>query len=248
MRYFANISFDGTNFYGTQVQPSKRTINKEIEDNISKILNEKIKIVGCSRTDRAVHANNYYFHFETEKKLDLEKFRHSLNSLTTGEIYIKNIKSVKDNFHARFDVKNKEYVYIINTKEYSPTKRNLELQYNKPLNIDLIIQASKHLIGTHNFKSFTSNNEKENYIRTINYIKIKKENGIVKIYINADGFLKYMIRNIIGLFLEINEGKKKIEDIPYILKKLDRTLLGIKVSACGLYLNKVNYKEKIKKL
>ena len=79
-------------------------------------------------------------------------------------------------------------------------------------------------------------------------IKIKKENGIVKIYINADGFLKYMIRNIIGLFLEINEGKKKIEDIPYILKKLDRTLLGIKVSACGLYLNKVNYKEKIKKL
>ncbi len=241
MRYLVNISYDGTNFYGTQIQPTKRTINGSVEDALSTILNEKTKVTGCSRTDRGVHANNYYFHFDIEKQVDISKLKKSLNDLTPEEIYIKNITQVNTDFHARFNVKSKEYVYVINTGDYSPTKRNIEFEYNKPIDIELLEKAKTYLLGTHNFKSFTSDKEIENYIRTINYIRFEKENNIVKIYISANGFLKYMVRNIIGLFLEINENKKRIEDIPIILESKDRTSLGIKAPSCGLYLNAVEY-------
>lgn len=241
MRYLVKISYDGTLFFGSQKQKDKRTINNEIELTLSKILNEKTKIIGCSRTDKGVHANEYYFHFDTTKEIKAEKLKKSMNSLLTGEINIKNIKEVKDTFHARYNVKNKEYKYIIETGEYNPTNRNYTLMYNKKINIELLKEASKYLIGTHNFKSFTSDNEKENYIRTINYIKIKQNKSKIEIYINADGFLKYMVRNIIGLFIELNEGKKQIKDIKQILESKDRTKLGIKAPSNGLFLNKINY-------
>lgn len=242
MRYLANITFDGTNFYGTQVQPKERTISKEIESVLSKILNEEVHITPCSRLDKKVHAINFYFHFDTEKIIETEKIKKSLNSLLTDEIYVKNIKEVTENLHARFNVKNKEYKYIIETGEYNPLERNYCFEYNKQINIDLLKEASKYLIGTHDFKSFTSNDEKESYIRTINYISIEQENTKVIIYINADGFLKYMVRNIIGLFIEINEGKKQITEIQEIIESKDRTKLGIKAEPNGLYLNDVNYK------
>lgn len=241
MKYLANITFDGTAFYGTNKQPNKRTILGEIEKTLSKILNTKTKITPCSRLDRGVHALNFYFTFDTNKEVDENKLRKSLNALLTSEIYIKEIKKTNDNFHARYDVQNKEYLYIIETGEYSPIKRNYELMYNKPINIELLKEASSYLIGTHDFKSFTSNDEKENYIRTINYINIIEENTKIKIYINGNGFLKYMVRNIIGLFLEINECKKQITDIPKILERKDRKTLGIKALPNGLYLNAINY-------
>ncbi len=242
MKYLVNITYDGSNFYGSSIQKNKRTVTGEIETKLSKILNTKTKITSCSRTDKGVHANNFYFHFTSQKELNIDKLKKSLNSLLDKDIFIKEIKEVDDNFHARYSVLNKEYKYVINRGEYSPTKRNYELEYNKEIDIKKLKQASNYLIGTHDFKSFTSDNEKESYIRTINYIKIKENNNLVEIYINADGFLKYMVRNIIGLFLEINENKKELEDIPKILESKDRTKLGIKASPCGLYLNIVNYK------
>lgn len=247
MKYLACIKFDGTDFYGTNIQPNKRTICGYIEETLTKIFNTKTKITPCSRLDKGVHAINFYFTFESCKNNDLEKLKKSLNSLLKDEIYIKNITEVDENFHARYDVENKEYVYIIETGEYNPIERNHILMYNKPIDIELIKKASEYLKGTHNFKSFTSDDEKENYIRRVNYIKIEKEKTKIYIYINADGFLKYMIRNIIGLFLEINEGKKQINDIPTIIEKEDRRVLGIKALPNGLYLNKVNYKNKYKK-
>lgn len=241
MRYLVCMSYDGSKYYGFQIQKDKITIEGELESILSKILNEPINIIGCSRTDKGVHANEFYFHFDTNKELNINKLIYSLNKLTDDSLYIKNIKVVDDTFHARYSVKDKEYLYIINMNEYSPVKRNIELEYNKSINIDLIKEASTYLLGTHNFKSFTSDNEKNNYVRTINYIKFENDNGLLKIYINADGFLKYMVRNIIGLFIEINEGKKSIEDINDILVSEDRTKLGITCSSQGLYLNKVNY-------
>ncbi len=241
MRYLVNISYDGTNYYGFQIQKDKVTIEGEIERKLSKILNRDIKITGCSRTDKGVHANDFYFHFDYDDIINTKKLIKGLNDLTNKDIYIRNIEMVNDEFHARYNVISKEYVYIINTGEYSPTKRNIEFEYNKLINIDLLKEATKFIIGTHDFKSFTSDNEKDNYVRTINYIRFKEENEILKIYINADGFLKYMVRNIIGLFLELNEGKKNINDINSILESRDRTKLGITASSEGLYLNKVNY-------
>lgn len=241
MRYLCEISYDGYLFYGFQRQKDKRTVCSLVEEVLRKVLNENILIVGASRTDRGVHANSFYFHFDCEKVLDTEKLKASLNKLISNDIYFKNITIVNEDFHARYSVKSKEYVYVINMGEYNPTRRNYELEYNKKINIKLLKKASKYLVGEHDFKSFTSDSMGKNTVRRINYIKFKKNKELLIISIEANGFLKYMIRNIIGLFLEINENKKTPIMTKEILESKDRTKLGIKAPSSGLYLNKIKY-------
>ena len=241
MRYLCEISYDGYLFYGFQKQKDKRTVCSLVEEVLRKVLNENILITGASRTDRGVHANSFYFHFDCEKVLDTEKLKVSLNKLISNDIYFKNITIVNEDFHARYSVKSKEYVYVINMGEYNPTRRNYELEYNKKINIKLLKKASKYLVGEHDFKSFTSDSMGKNTIRRINYIKFKKNKELLIISIEANGFLKYMIRNIIGLFLEINENKKTPIMTKEILESKDRTKLGIKAPSSGLYLNKIKY-------
>lgn len=241
MRYLCNVTYDGKDYYGSQVQKDKKTIEGEIERVFSKVLNHKVNIILSSRTDRKVHAYNSYFHFDEDKCINEDKLLTSLNKLINKDIYIKSIKKVSDDFHARYSVKSKEYLYVINTGIYNPLMKDYELEYNKKIDIKRLKKASKYLIGTHDFKSFTSDSLDKSSVRTINYIKIEEENELVKIYINGNGFLKYMVRNIVGLLLEINENKKRIEDIKVILESKDRCKLGVKASPEGLYLNKVNY-------
>lgn len=241
MRYLCEISYDGYLFYGFQRQKDKRTVCSLVEEVLSKVLNENILITGASRTDRGVHANSFYFHFDCEKVLDTEKLKVSLNKLISNDIYFKNITIVNEDFHARYSVKSKEYIYVINMGEYNPTRRNYELEYNKKINIKLLKKASKYLVGEHDFKSFTSDSMGKNTVRRINYIKFKRNRDLLIISIEANGFLKYMIRNIIGLFLEINENKKTPIMTKEILESKDRTKLGIKAPSSGLYLNKIKY-------
>lgn len=241
MRYLCEISYDGYLFYGFQRQKDKRTVCSLVEEVLRKVLNENILIVGASRTDRGVHANSFYFHFDCEKVLDTEKLKASLNKLISNDIYFKNITIVNEDFHARYSVKSKEYIYVINMGEYNPTRRNYELEYNKKINIKLLKKASKYLVGEHDFKSFTSDSMGKNTVRKVNYIKFKKNKNLLIISIEANGFLKYMIRNIIGLFLEINENKKTPIMTKEILESKDRTKLGIKAPSSGLYLNKIKY-------
>lgn len=241
MRYLCEISYDGYLFYGFQKQKDKRTVCSLVEEVFSKVLNENILITGASRTDRGVHANSFYFHFDSDKVLDTKKLKTSLNKLISNDIYFKNITTVNEDFHARYSVKSKEYIYVINMGEYNPTRRNYELEYNKKINIKLLKKASKYLVGEHDFKSFTSDSMGKNTVRKVNYIKFKKNKNLLIISIEANGFLKYMIRNIIGLFLEINENKKTPIMTKEILESKDRTKLGIKAPSSGLYLNKIKY-------
>lgn len=242
MRYLINLSYDGSNFFGSQKQKDKKTVIGELERVISKIFDEEIKVVGCSRTDRKVHALDYYAHFDSKKEKELSTLKHSINSLIDKSIFIKDIKIVNNLFHSRFDVKTKEYVYKINTKEYDPVSKDYIFQYNKEINISLMKKIAYKIEGKHNFHAFTSDTPIEECIRTINYIKITKEDKLVCIYICASGFLKYMVRNIVGLMLEINEGKKDIEIISKLFKDKNRSDNAVKASPEGLYLNKVNYK------
>ena len=241
MKYLVELTYDGSKFYGFQKQNNKVTVQGNIESVLSKILNENIKTTGASRTDRGVHAYSQFISFETSKSLDKDKLLNSLNKLIDESIHIKNIKVVKDDFSPRYNVLMKEYVYKINVGEYNPIEKDYVYQYNKKINISLLKKAIKKIKGKHNFKSFTSDTEKENYERDIKNIIVIKNNNYVYIFIQAKSFLRYMIRNIIGLLLEINEGKKTIDDIDYIFKSEDRKVLGRCAPACGLYLNKIKY-------
>lgn len=240
MRYLINLTYDGSKFYGYQIQNNEITIEGELERVLSLILNENINTIAASRTDKGVHAYNQYCHFDTNKDINVNDLCHSINSIINDSIYVKSIESVSDEFHARYNVKSKEYVYKINMGLYNPIEKDYVYQYNKTINKELIEEFISLVSGKHNFRSFTSDKDKESYEReiTINY-EIK--DNILYLTFNSSGFLRYMIRNIVGLLIDINEGKKNMNDIPTIFSDENRCSLGVCAPGVGLYLNKIEY-------
>lgn len=242
MRYLMTFSYDGTNYNGYQKQPNKNTVQNKIEEALERITNEKITIHSSGRTDSKVHALNAKAHFDIEKEINIDKLKKGINSLIPEDIYIKKIEQVDNEFHARFNVIEKRYLYKINIGDYNPIERNYVYQYNKELDIKKMIEASKYLIGTHNFKAFTKTDDtKDDYIRIIYDIKIKEEDNIITLEFIGNGFLRYMVRNMVGTLIEIGENKLKPVDIMNILESEDRKKAGKTAKACGLYLKDVKY-------
>lgn len=245
-RYFITFSYDGTNFSGYQKQPRERTIQNELEKALKEINeNKKVEVHASGRTDAKVHALNQKAHFYLDIKITKEKLKKALNSLLPEDIHIKNVEEVSDNFHARYNAKGKEYIYKINMGEYNPLERNYVYQYNNRLDVTEIERAMKYLEGTHNFKSFTkTDEEKDDYVRTLsqtNLIRdLKDVNKITLVFVGT-GFLRYMVRNMVGTLIEVGEGKRKSEDIITILKEQNRTHAGKTAAPEGLYLKNVFY-------
>lgn len=246
MRYFISFSYDGTNYNGYQKQPKVKTIQGEIEKALKKINSGKaITIHASGRTDAGVHAYNQKAHFDIETKMSPEQIKKSLNSLIPDDIYIKSINKVTEDFHARYNVTAKEYVYEINMGPYNPIKKNYEYQYNKRLDVPEMERALKYLEGEHNFKSFTkASEEKEDYTRRIIQTVLTRDTkdlNHITISFLGTGFLRYMVRNMVGLLIEVGEGKIKSEEVIDILKAEDRTKSGVCAPSCGLYLKDVYY-------
>lgn len=245
-RYFITFSYDGTAFNGYQKQPRERTIQGEIEKALKEINDgKKVEIHASGRTDGKVHAMNQKAHFDLETKILPDKLKKGLNSLLPEDIYIKNIEEVSDNFHARYNAKGKEYIYIINMGEYNPLERNYVFQYNKRLDVVEIERAMKYLEGTHNFKSFTkADEEKDDYVRTLSQTNVirdlKDVNRITLVFVGT-GFLRYMVRNMVGTLIEVGEGKRKSEEIINILNSQNRSSAGKTANPEGLYLKNVFY-------
>ncbi len=246
MRYLMTFSYDGSNFSGYQKQPKERTVQKELEDALKQINNGKIVSVCASgRTDAKVHALNQKAHFDLETKISEEKLLKGLNSLLPEDIYVKKILPVSDDFHARFNALGKEYIYVINTGEYNPLERKYCYQYCSKLDLVAMERGIKYLEGEHNFKSFTKTDEEiTDYVRKISQTSIVRDskdfNKLIITFVGT-GFLRYMVRNMVGLLLEIGEGKKKPEEIIKILHEEDRTSAGKTAPPNGLYLRNVFY-------
>lgn len=243
MRYFITFSYDGSMYNGYQKQPNKKTIQGELEKVLFKINGNKAVIVSATgRTDAGVHALNQKAHFDLERNYNIDKLKQSLNKMLPDDIYVKSVQLVEQDFHARFNVKSKEYIYRINIGEYNPLEKNYIYQYNNSLDIIEMERALKYLEGTHNFKSFTKSNvEREDYTRTIIQTNIIKNDNEIVVYLKGTGFLRYMVRNIVGFLIEIGEGNRKSEDILEVLNALDRTKAGKTAPPNGLYLNDVFY-------
>lgn len=243
MKYLMTFSYDGTAYEGYQIQKNKNTIQKVIEEKLTMIhSNQKVTISASGRTDKGVHALNQKAHFMFDKNINSEVLKNSLNKLLPKDIYVKNIITVNDDFHARFDVIQKEYEYKINLGEYNPIQHNYIFQYNKQLDIEAMEEAAIYLKGTRNFKAFTKvDEEKESYVRTIYQIDFELTNDILNITFVGNGFLRYMVRNIVGTLINVGEHKLLPNDIKEILNNKDRKKAGIKAPASGLYLKNVYY-------
>ena len=240
------FSYDGSDFSGYQKQDKERTVQGEIEAVLKKINGDKdVKVVASGRTDAGVHALNQKAHFDLEEEQDIQKLLHSMNSMLPADIHVKDIQDVSDNFHARFDATGKEYIYLINMGEYNPLERKYVYQHNRKLDVVEMQRAMKYLEGTHNFKAFTKvDEEKDDYVRTLsqtNLIRDLKDVNEIELVFVGTGFLRYMVRNIVGTLIEIGEGKRRSEEIIDILKSEDRTQAGKTANPEGLYLKNVFY-------
>ena len=244
-RYKIVFSYDGSLFFGYAKQIDKRTIQGEIEKVLSTIFCSNITIYASGRTDKGVHAYAQVADFVLDKKIiNIDKTLSSINKLLPGDIYVKELRKVNNNFSARFNAKSKEYEYIINYKNYDPLKRNYELFDNKIINIDNIKSMSKLFIGTHNFKNFTSKEQDEfNFVRTIFDIKIKNyKDGHLKLTFIGDGFMRYEIRKIVGTLIECGKNRLSENEILYYLNNEKRIIINYTAIPNGLYLKKVRYK------
>ena len=245
MRYFMTFSYDGSEFKGYQKQTDKRTVQGELESVIKKINGDKeVSVVASGRTDAGVHAINQKAHFDMDSSINIDKLHKSVNSMLPNDIFVKSIEEVSDNFHARYDATGKEYIYQINMGEYNPLERKYVYQHNKKLDVAEMQRAMKYLEGTHSFKSFTKSDEEKDFVRTLSQTNIVRDlkdvNKITLVFIGS-GFLRYMVRNMVGTLIEIGEGKRRSEEIIDILKSEDRTKAGKTAYPEGLYLKNVFY-------
>lgn len=246
MRYFITFAYDGSKYKGYQKQPRVKTVQGELEKVLTTINDdEKVEVHASGRTDAGVHALNQKAHFDLKVNIEPENLKRALNSLLPKDIYVKKAEIVSDDFHARFDVKAKEYIYKINMGDYNPLEKDYVYQYNKRLDVREMERALKYLEGTHNFKSFTkADDEHESYVRTIvqtNLIRDLRDINKITISFLGTGFMRYMVRNMVGVLIEIGEGKLKSDDIIRIIEAEDRTKAGKTANPEGLYLKDVFY-------
>ena len=242
LRYKVEISYDGSLFYGLEQQTNKRTVEGEIYEAFKKLLKHNVKIYSSGRTDRFVHAYDQVFHVDLEENIPIEGLKRGLNSVLPDDIYVLSCEIVDNDFHARFSVRNKEYHYLINTGEYNPLKRNYMI-FQKNLDIPLMKEALKLFEGTHDFKAYASNqiDKRKPTIKTIFYTDLKYEDNLITIIFNGDGFLKYQVRRMVALLIDIALHKEDISRIEEVFKLNDPKVIHKSAKGCGLYLYKVNY-------
>ena len=242
MRYLIKFSYDGSCFNGFQRQNGLKTVQGIIEECLSKLDECDVLLVASGRTDKGVHARCQCAHFDLNKKVKLYNLKKYLNDSFNGEIFVFDIENVDDNFHARYDVKNKIYSYYINMGTFDSISRNYIFQYFRKLDISLMEKASLWLLGEHDFRSFcSSEKDKSNCVREIYNINFSVCDDILKITFMGNGFLRKMIRNIVGLLLEIGSERLDYLALKDILDSKTRIGNMKCAPACGLYLEEVNY-------
>ena len=245
MRYLITLSYDGTNYKGYQTQPGLVTIQEQIEKALTKINDgKKTTFTSSGRTDKGVHAKMQCGHANLDINITDYKLKRAMNSNLPEDIHVIKTEKVADDFHARYNVLEKTYEYYMNIGEYNPIERNYVFQYNYKLNVEKMQEGIKHLLGEHDFRAFvTENKEKENCIRTISKATIEKINdNIIKFTFTGNGFLRYQIRNMVGILIRVGEEKESPEYVEYFLNKKDRSKGGKTAPAEGLYLTNIRYK------
>ena len=242
------IQYDGTRYNGWQRLKEKgkniTTIQGKIENVLSKMTYEEIQLIGCGRTDAGVHADNFVANFTTNSKKPLEKMKEYLEEYLPEDIIVKEVKLASLRFHARYNVKSKSYVYKINNNENNCVfTRKYAYHIKEKLNIENMKKASEFLIGIHDFKSFTNlkSKKEKSTVKTINYIDIRENNGIIDIEINGNSFLLNMVRIIIGTLIEVGLGKRSPQEMENIINSMDREKAGERAPAHGLMLKFVEY-------
>jgi len=235
------IQYDGTDYAGWQFQANAVTIQQKMVEAIKILIGEDVNLIGSGRTDAGVHALGQAANFETQKEIDLYKFKYSLNSILPKDISALDIQKVHENFNSRFDAKRRSYIYLI-SKNKSPFYERYSYQYYGNLDCVHLNLISKNLLGEHDFTSFCKRNTKtENKVCNIYNIHWKENKGLIFFQLEADRFLHGMVRTIVGTVLHLFKNNFDESYIKDVLKSKNREAAGESAPAKGLFLYKVKY-------
>ncbi|EST51602.1 tRNA pseudouridine synthase A [Brevibacillus panacihumi W25] len=243
------VAYDGTDYSGFQVQPDQITIQGEIEAALERVTGEKIQIFGSGRTDAGVHARGQVIHFDTASHIPLDKWRFVLNNQLPDAIVIRSVEEAEASFHARFDVRVKEYRYCIDNDPVADVFRHRYADHIRyPLDVEAMQQAASHLVGEHDFTSFCSAKTfVEDKVRTVYHLSVDRRGHEVWVTCRGNGFLYNMVRIIVGTLVEVGQGKRDPQEVKEILAACDRERAGKTAPAKGLTMWEVFYDGQISK-
>lgn len=239
------IEYDGSGFHGWQRQKKDRTVQETIEKALAAMTKETVTLIGSGRTDAGVHALAQTASFKTGSHLNADVFLKGLNSLLPDDVVIRACEQMPETFHARFDVITKRYRYhILNCTIAPAIGRQFVWHIRKPLDTPAMIKAADMVKGTHDFKAFEgTGSPRDHTVRNVTESTLKATDGGNLTYdIQANGFLRFMVRNIVGTLVEVGLGKIAVDDVVDILESKDRSRAGATAPPQGLFLVDVAYK------
>lgn len=237
-RIMLTVAYDGTNYSGWQLQKGVRTIESVLNRCLGELTGEEIAVIGASRTDAGVHARGNIAVFDTMSRIPGDKFSYALNQRLPEDVRILGSKEVSPDFHPRHCESRKTYEYRIYCAPFPmPTKRLYSYFTYVPLDIDLMSQAAKYLVGEHDFKSLCSvQTQALTTVRRVDEVKVYKDHDEIVIRVSGRGFLYNMVRIMAGTLLEVGRGHIEPEKVEEILAAKDRQAAGPTAPACGLTL------------
>lgn len=244
MNFRLIIEYDGTAYHGWQRQKRDRSVQGEIENALATMTGQKITLIGSGRTDAGVHALGQVANFHCDTRLTPDTFQKGLNSLLDDDIVIRDCQEADEKFHARYDVKGKTYHYrILNRQIPTAIRRHYVWFIRRKLDTDAMRSAIPHLLGKHDFKAFEgTGSPRAHTVRCVSEANLMQhDDGYLTFEIKADGFLRFMVRNILGTLVEVGVGKIPPDGLQEILLSKDRSQAGATAPPQGLFLMEVRY-------
>ncbi len=249
MNFKLLIQYDGTDFHGWQVQENQRTVQGDLERTLSLIEDADVAVVGSGRTDAGVHAEGQVASVRLNREFTTDKLRLAINGNLWRDVRIMNVKKADEDFHARFSAKGKTYVYrVVNAPVMSPFWLRYAHHEARPLDVGRMNEATRWFLGKHDWTAFSAaRSDADTRVRTITDFSVESfwdsraNSSIIEFRISANGFLRYMVRSIIGTMLEVGRGEKDFDTIQTAIVGGDRSLAGKTAPANGLTLLKVHY-------
>jgi tRNA pseudouridine38-40 synthase len=237
------IEYDGTGYAGWQVQPDQETIQGRLEAALERITGEPIRVVSSGRTDAGVHALGQVAHFTTHSAMSPEEFRRALNGVLPRDIAVREASDAPEGFHARYSARRKRYRYVIiqgETRSAFGHRYGWEVGYR--LDVAAMRQAAKQLVGTHDFSAFrATGGSAADPVRTLHLLDVEEQGTEVVILAEAEGFLRHMVRILVGTLVEVGRGRLAPDEVQAILESRDRSLAGPTAPPQGLFLLEVTY-------
>lgn len=243
MRYLLRVAYDGTEYCGWQIQPGLRTVEGTLKSALNKLMGTEVPMIGASRTDAGVHAEGNVAVFDCDTTIPADKIKYALNNMLPEDVVVVESKQVEDDFHPRHCDCKKTYQYrILNTPLPDPNRRRNTYFYRGSLDIAAMREAAGYIVGTHDFICFmAAGSQVKDTVRTVYSLELERENDVVTMTIQGNGFLYNMVRIIAGTLIMVGRGQIKPQEVKNIIDKRDRREAGPTAPAKGLTLKVIEY-------